>query len=320
MSGSHDEVARLLSLVPYLRAHPGVAISKAAEDFQVPEARIVRDLKTLWMCGLPGGLPDDLIDVDMDAVDNEGTITIGNADALPRPMRLTPDEAWSLLAALQLVADLADPAVRPAVESAARKLREVGPQFGPDPVEATADAGADPRRDWFARAAAKGWRVRLRHRRQDADETTSPVVDPVRVEVREGRSYLLGWSLDRRAWRTWRLDRIERADRVGDAVDHGEPPESVEWFGTVPASDEVTLTLAPSAGWVAEYHPTRRVERTAEGLKVTFAVASRAWLADLLIGLGPDVLQVDPPAAADDAVGALRDAARVNGLGVPGWD
>lgn len=312
MNGAHDEVARLLSLVPYLRAHPGVPIAKVAADFDVSESRVVRDLRTLWMCGLPGGLPDDLIDVDMDAVDNEGTITIGNADALPRPMRLNPDEAWSLLAALEVVADLADPTVRPAVESAARKLRGIVPQVGPDPVQASAGAGADARRDWFLHAASQGWRVRLVHRREDAEQTTSPVVDPVRVEVREGRSYLLGWSLDRADWRTWRLDRIERAEQVGRASDHGEPPADPDWFSSVPASAEVTLTVTPAAAWVAEYHPTRRVERTDDGLKVTFAVASSAWLADLIIGLGPEVIDVQPREAAEPALALLRSAAALN--------
>lgn len=317
MTHSQTEVTRLLSLVPYLRAHPGVPLTRVAEVFGVRPARIVADLKTLWMCGLPGGLPDDLIDIDMDAVDAEGTVTIGNADILPRPMRLTPDEAWSLLAALQVVADLADPSVRPAVESAIATLRTVVPQIGPDPVQASAGAGTDHRREWFAHAVAEGWRVRLVHRRQEDDRTTSPVVDPVRVEVREGHSYLLGWSLERGAWRTWRLDRVERAEHLGESVGHGLPPAEVSWFSDVPARDEVTLTVAPSARWVAEYHPARRVEKVPEGWQITFAIASRGWLADLLISLGPEVLDVTPPEAAWPAARALSAAARANGLTEP---
>ena len=314
---SQAEVTRLLSLVPYLRAHPGVPLTRVAEVFGVSPSRIVADLKTLWMCGLPGGLPDDLIDIDMDAVDDEGTVTIDNADVLPRPMRLTPDEAWSLLAALQVVGDLADPSVRPAVDSASATLRTVIPQIGPDPIQASTGAGSDRRREWFARAIAEGWRLKLVHRRQQAVQTTNPTVDPVRVEVRDGHSYLLGWSLDRKAWRSWRLDRIERADQVGTATSHGAPPAELDWFSDLPASDEVTLTLAPSAGWVAEYHPTRKVERTAEGWRVTFAVASQGWLADLLLALGPEVYAVDPPQAAGRAAELLRRAARANGLATP---
>ena len=55
------------------------------------------DLKVLFMCGLPGGYPDDLIDVDIDALEGpdglraDGVIRVSNADYLARPLRLTPD-------------------------------------------------------------------------------------------------------------------------------------------------------------------------------------------------------------------------------------
>ena len=47
------------------------------------------DLSVLWMCGMPGLTPGDLIDIDMDAVDGEGVIHLSNADYLTRPLRLS---------------------------------------------------------------------------------------------------------------------------------------------------------------------------------------------------------------------------------------
>ncbi|HWN33518.1 MAG TPA: protein pafC, partial [Pseudonocardia sp.] len=54
---------RLLSLVPYLLAHPGVRVAQAAADFGVTERQLRRDLELLWMCGLPGYGPGDLVDL-----------------------------------------------------------------------------------------------------------------------------------------------------------------------------------------------------------------------------------------------------------------
>ena len=309
---ARTDTARLLALIPYLRSHPGVAVTEVARVFGVSTDRVIADLKILWMVGLPGGMPDDLIDIDMDAVDSDGTITITNADALPRPMRLTPDEAWSLLAALQVIADLADDTVRPAVESAVEKLRQVCPQAGPDPVEASLEADYDPRSEWFTGACANKWRIEIVHRRGDDPTPHTQIVDPVRAEVRDGHRYLVGWSMARKQWRTWRLDRIVTGRRVGHATNHGRPPETLEWFSDV--VDEVTLTLAPRAGWVAEYHPVRHVEKDGDMWKVTFAVASATWLAELMVGLGPDVLSVDPPHAAAPALQLARAAAAANGI------
>jgi len=53
MTGERERLPRLLSLVPYLQAHPGVAIGTAATDFGVSEEQLRRDLQLLWMCGLP---------------------------------------------------------------------------------------------------------------------------------------------------------------------------------------------------------------------------------------------------------------------------
>ena len=56
------------------------------------------------MCGLPGGYPDDLIDVDLDALEGpeaDGVIRVSNADYLARPLRLTPTEATAIIVALR---------------------------------------------------------------------------------------------------------------------------------------------------------------------------------------------------------------------------
>ena len=55
----------------------------------------------LFLCGLPGGYPDDLIDVDLDALEGEGVIRVSNADYLARPLRLTPTEATAIIVALR---------------------------------------------------------------------------------------------------------------------------------------------------------------------------------------------------------------------------
>ena len=55
-------MARLLTLVPYLHARGSVRLDEAAAALRVDPDQLLRDLKVLFMCGLPGGYPDDLID------------------------------------------------------------------------------------------------------------------------------------------------------------------------------------------------------------------------------------------------------------------
>ena len=95
--GAKDQVARLLQLVPFLHARARASAStRPPQALGVPPQQVLADLKVLLMCGLPGGYPDDLIDVDLDALESDegdGVIRVTNADYLARPLRLTPTEA-----------------------------------------------------------------------------------------------------------------------------------------------------------------------------------------------------------------------------------
>jgi proteasome accessory factor C len=106
--GARDQVARLLTLVPFLHHRDGVRLEEAADLLGTTPEQVLRDLKVLFMCGLPGGLPDDLIDVDLDAIESEegspvrdGVIRVENADYLARPLRLSPTEATAIIVALR---------------------------------------------------------------------------------------------------------------------------------------------------------------------------------------------------------------------------
>ena len=61
--------------------------SRPRADFGVQPEQIVKDLNVLLFCGLPGLGMDDLIDVDLDALEGEGVIRVSNADYLARPLR-----------------------------------------------------------------------------------------------------------------------------------------------------------------------------------------------------------------------------------------
>ena len=95
MTGERERLPRLLSLVPYLQAHPGVAIATAAADFGVSEEQLRRDLQLLWMCGLPGHGPGDLIDLSFEG----DSVSVIFDAGISRPLRLTAEEALALVEA-----------------------------------------------------------------------------------------------------------------------------------------------------------------------------------------------------------------------------
>jgi len=102
MTGIAERLPRLLSLVPYLLARPGVRIADAAADFGTTERQLRRDLELLWMCGLPGYGPGDLVDLSFSG----DTVTVTEDAGMRRPVRLTTAEATALLVALRSLGDV----------------------------------------------------------------------------------------------------------------------------------------------------------------------------------------------------------------------
>lgn len=315
-NGAKEQVARLLTLVPYVHAKGGgaVRLDEAARDLGVSERQLVKDLRVLFLCGLPGGYPDDLIDVDIDAlVDPEGdrVIRVSNADYLARPLRLTPTEATAVIVALRaLRGGAASTETREVVDRTLTKLEQAAAAgvsgsdaaSRVDPGEEVVDSRAMELRERLERAVAAGRQVRLRYWVPSRDEESERVVDPRGVVGHQGVDYLDAWCHSAGAPRSFRLDRIGDAEVLDTpvATPQTEPRDLADGFFT-PGEDVlvVTILVAPEARWVTEYYSPVDVRPAANGpdgtVEVDLQVADRRWLLRLLMRLAPYASVVSHP-------------------------
>ena len=89
---------RLLDLVPYIVAHPGISITELAKVFSISRDEVLKDLNLLFLCGLPGYTPLELIDISFD----EESVVIRDPQNLAAPRNLNESEA--LIARIALAA------------------------------------------------------------------------------------------------------------------------------------------------------------------------------------------------------------------------
>lgn len=89
---------RLLDLVPYIVAHPGISITELAKEFSISHDEVLKDLNLLFLCGLPGYTPLELIDISFD----EESVVIRDPQNLAAPRNLNESEA--LIARIALAA------------------------------------------------------------------------------------------------------------------------------------------------------------------------------------------------------------------------
>lgn len=321
MSGAREQVGRLLALVPWIQARREVSLEEAAAEFGVKSTQIVKDLKVLWFCGLPGLGMGDLIEVDMDALEGEGVIRVSNADYLTRPLRLDSGEASALIVALRTLRETAGDEVRPVVDRTLAKLEAAAGDGAAAAAHVDVrlpaqDAAVAALREDLARAVADRRQVRLDYYVPARDETTERVVDPLQVVAAEGHEYLDAWCHVSEGQRLFRLDRVSSAEVLDSpAQEHPDvaPRDLGEGlFQPSPEDTLATLLLEPEARWVAEYYPVESEEEAGEGrLRVRLRVATPAWLVRLMLRLGP-AGRVEEPAELAERVAATACDALAN--------
>ena len=309
-TGTVDQLPRLLALVPYLLARPGVRLADVAATFGVTEERLRKDLDLLWVCGLPGHGPGDLIDVEFEG----DTITLIEPAGVTRPLRLTVDEALALVVALRALAETPGLVERDAVDRALAKVEEAaGAAAGPAQRVAVSVEGETHVLPVVRAALDQGRALHLSYYVPARDETTERDVDPVRLLLVEGRTYLEAWCRRVEGVRLFRLDRV--AD-VALLDEPSAPPADVELrdvsqglFRPSPDDLLVTLALRPAAAWVADYHPCESVVEQADGsLVVALRARDTAWVRRLALRLGEQAQVLAPQELADEVRADARQA------------
>lgn len=302
MSGATDRLPRLLALVPWLLAHPGTPVAEVARVFGVSEKQVRADLSLVFLCGLPGHGPGDLIDV----VYAGERVTLSNAETIARPLRLTGEEALALVVGLRALADVpglgADDATARAlakVETAAGAAADAARAAGGQPPVAVATEG-EPALLATVRGALDGRRrVHLRYYVPGRDEATERDVDPMRVVIAGGRAYLEGWCRRVEDVRLFRLDRVFALEVLDTpaAVPEQARPRDLDngLFRPGPEDELVTLLLDPPARWVADYYPCEHVEERPDGgLRVSLRTPDTSWVRRLVLRLGGAGRVVEP--------------------------
>ena len=288
-----SRLSRILALIPYVLDREVVDVNEVMHRFGYTKEQLTKDLNTIFVCGLPGYGPGDL----MEAYIDEDDVVIDAADFFSKAPRLTPSEALGLLAAGMTV--LGSGEGSPALESAVEKLSKVvmpdaDTSLTVDVLDETQNVGV------LRDAAAEGRVVRMVYRSVGKEETTQRDVEPWSVFTTLGRWYLLGHCRLVDGQRTFRVDRIKELAVRDETF---EPPEQVPepGVGYAPSKDDITavLDLKPAARWVLEYYPVDVVEESSGTTRIRFHSPDAEVPARLLLRLGGDARLVEGPEVAE---------------------
>lgn len=303
-----ERLRRVLAMVPWIVARPGVAVAEVAERFGISESELVADLEVVWMVGLPPYTPDALVEVSME----EGRVWIHYADFFSRPLRLTPAQGLAMLASSDAL--LSMPGTDP-TGPLARALEKLGKALDVD-VDGSLDidlgaAGAEYLDPLHAAIEGRHW-VDIEYFSYGRDQLTNRRIVPHRITANGGAWYVEAWCSLADGERLFRLDRIASLEATSEPSGRPLPVDLTGSVFTPDAGlDRIRLLLSPSAQWVVDAYPCEEVVTNDDGtILVTLAVSAQRWLQRLLLRLGTDAeVMVDESFDGAEDLGAAAATA-----------
>ncbi len=288
-----SRLSRILALIPYVLANRGANLSDVLERFGYTEAELTRDLNSVFVCGLPGYGPGDL----MEAYIDDDEVIIDSAEYFSRAPRLSPTEALGLLASALAVSGSGQGTE--ALTSAVAKLSKV---LLPDSEESLVVDIANPSSEVTAlrEAAQSSHAVRIVYRSLSREEETERIIEPWSVFTTLGNWYVIGHCRSVGDTRTFRVDRIKDLAVLDETF---VPPEELPTpgVGYTPTDGDVSalIELSPRARWVLEYYPVDVLEETTESTTIRFSAPDPELPARLLLRLGSTAKLLEGPEIAD---------------------
>ena len=207
LSAPLERTARLLDLVPYISSHQGISLKDLAKVFKVDQGQMTSDLTTLWMCGLPGYTPLELMELNFES----GFVTIHNAETLSKPRSISFDEGVALVLGLDLLRSAISPERTDLLERIDRLSQRLAGLINlPSALSATSQVNQEVSAA-ISQALKSRTGLQITYHSLYRDEISSRVILPIEIVESQGHFYLSSYCYSAEDFRQFRLDRIQGA-------------------------------------------------------------------------------------------------------------
>jgi proteasome accessory factor C len=289
-SSAIERTSRALDLIPFIVDRPGISIEELAMAFRTTEAEISETLNIVFMCGLPGYTPLELIDLSTD----EGEVSIIDPQNLDKPRRLTQLEVISIILGVEtLKAQGISSEVIVIADSLISKLSNLLEDIRDlRMVETSRQIEHSPWRKDIETAIREKQYLQIDYVAIATDSLTTRNILPVRLYSRGGFLYMEAIAQENGELRNFRLDRLRKiSQRETQGV-----PTKIESFMEVQDDIEVHVLIPAESILFLEKNQTiiQSVEDVGHMRKVVFQVSQTKWLLRALASINGEVVILQP--------------------------
>jgi predicted DNA-binding transcriptional regulator YafY len=209
--------ARAMDIIPFVLENPGIKISDLALKFNVSEKQIIKDLELIFLCGLPGYTPYELIDLTFE----DGAVTIIDPQLFDKPRRFSETEAVIISLGLTILKNSIT------VEDQIKDIEKLILKFADLFNVVTKTRIVEPTRpkfyDEILKAINSGKLLSIEYLSRSSDMVSKRIIKPERVSIKNGYYYLLAVDQKVSADRVFRIDQISSVMSI-------EPNESQQLY------------------------------------------------------------------------------------------
>lgn len=208
---------RTMDLIPYILENPGVSIRSLSERFSVTEKQIESDLQLVFMCGLPGYTPYELIDI----VFEDGIVSVIDPQVLDKPRRFTKSELIVIALGLEILLDISRSNLEryQKLKALSEKITKLGSS---NSVTFTHSENSSISTEVIADAISKRKNIQITYSSLVKDQITDREIAPQRLYFMNGNLYLSAYDLSKKSDRIFKVDLIKQCEITGTANNEAE--------------------------------------------------------------------------------------------------
>ena len=284
-----NRALRTMDLIPYILENPGVSIIKLAKQFSVTEKQIESDLQLVFMCGLPGYTPYELIDL----IFEDGVVSIIDPQVLDKPRRFTKSELVVIALGLQLLGELSasDSARLSKIKLLSNKITQLG---GSNSIIFAPSSSKSPFVEVISKAITNKKSLTIQYQSLVKDEVSIRTISPHNLYFMNGNLYLSAMDLAAKADRVFKVELIKTCE-VGKDI-------SSEVVNENNSTLEVVLDVQKTYKNFIERNSSiiTAVEEQKNCFRVHLKLSNLEWLKRSILSNSPGIKVISPSLLAQE--------------------
>ena len=283
VNSASNRALRAMDLIPYIVENPGVSTSELAQKFSVTVKQIEEDLSLIFMCGLPGYTPYDLIDL----VFEDGIVSVIDPQVLTKPRNFSKAEHVAIVLGLEILKNLAGdkPDYQLKISQVLSKLNKSVPN-----IEVVLKNEQSFQYFQVINQAIKLSRsLQIVYNSESKDEQKIRSVIPVRMFLQNAQVYLVAHDPDSGIEKVFKLSNLTACE-LGDIV---KIPSSIvheESFKVeILVDDKHRMFIERNSSIIVEQR------QIVGATKATIKVKSMDWIKRAIVSNAPGIQVISPP-------------------------